>query len=219
MGHTHYWNSGPITPKALAAIARDCEVVCDASGILLAGPHGTGDAQIDDHAIWFNGEKPEHHEAFYIGKGGFNYCKTAQKPYDLCVQACLIVLAHHTNAEVTSDGTEAEWDEAREHCQDCLGYGAEFRLANRRDDTPSPKAAATATKASPSSGTKKPPTLSRKEAAIQDELAWAREALDLDTLEDRNRDSLDFHSIPVSAIRILIRHAFVAGYDAAKAAR
>jgi|GEM_PF-2088854 len=42
-----------------------------------------------------------------------------------------------------------------------------------------------------------------------------RKALGLETLEDRKRDALDFHSISVASIREAIRIAFEAGYAAA----
>jgi hypothetical protein len=53
-------------------------------------------------------------------------------PYDLCVQAVLIVLDHHfeTAFLVSSDGDSDAWDRARELCQRVLGYGKSFSLAS-----------------------------------------------------------------------------------------
>ncbi len=45
--------------------------------------------------------------------------------------------------------------------------------------------------------------------------AAAAKHLGLETLETRKRDSLDFHEIPVWAIREVIEFAFDAGYQAA----
>ncbi len=42
-----------------------------------------------------------------------------------------------------------------------------------------------------------------------------RKLLDLETLADRKRDSLDFHDISVSSIRAIIAAAFDAGVQAA----
>ena len=55
-------------------------------------------------------------------------------PYDLCVQAALIVLKHHLAAAITvsSDGGEPDWERARAACQKWLGYGEEFRLRGVR---------------------------------------------------------------------------------------
>ena len=60
----------------------------------------------------------------------FSYCKTEQLPYDFCVQVALIVLKHHLEAaiKITSDGGDAEWQRARDVCQEHLGYGQDFRL-------------------------------------------------------------------------------------------
>jgi hypothetical protein len=51
-----------------------------------------------------------------------------------------------------------------------------------------------------------------KQAALDAAMEHARHALRLETLDTRGRDALDFHAIPVSAIRDLIRHAFERGY-------
>ena len=44
-----------------------------------------------------------------------------------------------------------------------------------------------------------------------------RQDLDLETLEDRRRDSLDFHEVSVASLRDVIRKAFEAGLAAGKA--
>lgn len=51
-----------------------------------------------------------------------------------------------------------------------------------------------------------------KQAAIDAAMERARHAPRLATLQTRGRDALDFHAIPVSAIRDLVRHAFESGY-------
>ncbi len=51
-----------------------------------------------------------------------------------------------------------------------------------------------------------------KQAALDAAMDHARHALRLETLDTRGRDALDFHAIPVSAIRDLVRHAFERGY-------
>ena len=56
-------------------------------------------------------------------------CKTSYRPYDLCVQGCLIVLSHHIGEarfRVDSDGTSEQWNEARDACQHVLGYGIDW---------------------------------------------------------------------------------------------
>jgi len=60
----------------------------------------------------------------------FGFCKTAYKPYDIPVTACLIILKHHfgSKVNVSSDGESRDWDDARILCQQVLGYGEEFVL-------------------------------------------------------------------------------------------
>jgi hypothetical protein len=60
----------------------------------------------------------------------FDFCKTAYKPYDIAVTACLIIAKHHlgNDIEVRSDGEEKDWIDAMLLCEENLGYGNEFRL-------------------------------------------------------------------------------------------
>jgi len=59
----------------------------------------------------------------------FDFCKTAFKPYDLAVQVCLVIAAHHLDAfTVTSDGSMDEWQDAIAVCQEVLGYGRALEL-------------------------------------------------------------------------------------------
>ena len=71
------------------------------------------------------------HETFSVSPNmeSGNYCKTARKPYDLMVQACLIVIDYHTdNTAITSDGTNADWEEARTFVKDILGYKSTLKI-------------------------------------------------------------------------------------------
>ena len=89
--------------------------------------------------ISFNGKGDHAYETFTVsrlmpgldeGPMVFDFCKTVQMPYDLCVQAALIVLKHHLGRAITvsSDGDDADWEGARQACQKWLGYGEEFQL-------------------------------------------------------------------------------------------
>jgi len=72
-----------------------------------------------------------HRKAVPVAGGRyFDFCKTAFKPYDLAVNACLIIAEHHLkNAiEVKSDGTIDQWRDAMSLCQHFLGYGEDFKL-------------------------------------------------------------------------------------------
>jgi len=63
--------------------------------------------------IRFNGKDDEGHETFMLtpDPSDFNFCKTAQKPYDLVVVAILCLLAHRTDTGVSSDGDRSDWAE------------------------------------------------------------------------------------------------------------
>lgn len=60
----------------------------------------------------------------------FSFCKTAYKPYDILVTACLIIYQHYfgDQVRVSSDGASRDWEDARQLCQSVLGYGKEFQL-------------------------------------------------------------------------------------------
>lgn len=65
----------------------------------------------------------------------FTFCKTAEKPYDGLVVACLIALHHHVpETNVSSDGDDGDWAKGRTFCQDILGYGSEYEFQKNTDD-------------------------------------------------------------------------------------
>jgi len=74
------------------------------------GGSGSGRPIIDNSDIIFNGDaaKDEDHETFQLMKAGngFQFCKTARKPYDRYVKAVLIVANYYAPGalEVTCDG-------------------------------------------------------------------------------------------------------------------
>lgn len=119
MGYTHYWEQKrSLTAdewaeacEAVRAILKDVQHV---QGIALA--NGMGDPgtspEIGATMIQFNGLGDDSHETFTITRkrAAGDFTKTAQKPYDLAVAACLCYFAtiaesHH----VTSDGRGTEW--------------------------------------------------------------------------------------------------------------
>lgn len=87
----------------------------------IKGGDGTGRPIISNSEIRFNGDasKGEDHETFVLEKNGsgFQFCKTARKPYDRYVKAVLLVAKAVAPAavEISSDGDgEAGcWDEGQ----------------------------------------------------------------------------------------------------------
>lgn len=95
MGYTRYWNrtEEPISIDFLADVNR---IIKDSAryGIAIRGADGTGKPELELEIVAFNGnanaEKDLSHESFVLGNEvGFNFCKTARKPYDYVVRTVL----------------------------------------------------------------------------------------------------------------------------------
>lgn len=134
MGYTHYWTfnkpkkgKARLTEKKYQSAVKDCAKLIRAHYIANGGLSGysahTEAGKYD--GILFNGEGSDAHEDFSLRAtykenldsfgDGFNFCKTAQKPYDVVVVACLLILEHHLGdlIEVSSDGYLDDWYEGR----------------------------------------------------------------------------------------------------------
>jgi hypothetical protein len=153
MGYTHYASRPKTLPiRKFKLAAEDCrkvvEALCLEKGFKVQfslddpkPPHFGADS------IRFNGEGENGHETFVIdrvyepyseqpkpsrGEGWIEFTKTARKPYDAAVCACLIVFQHYLGKaySVRSDGNDDDegWVAARAGCQRVLGYGADFTL-------------------------------------------------------------------------------------------
>lgn len=145
MGYTHSWyRPRELEREKFADAVEDCRKVCEASMIPLRGVEGAAEPVFRDFIVAFNGgceplivqcvcdaRSPERPSRAKPG-AWFGFCKTEHLPYDLCVQAALIVFQHHLGAGflVSSDGDSAAWGRARELCQRVLGYGESFSLAS-----------------------------------------------------------------------------------------
>lgn len=116
MGYTHYWNGIDMNrykPRAWEGVARDVVALVDA---------GKSQFELefeDPKPGWVrlngNSAKGLDHESFWISldpnvlaAGGFEFCKTAQKPYDVVVTAVLAVMAE-VGLNVSSDGDADDW--------------------------------------------------------------------------------------------------------------
>ncbi len=132
MGYTHYWSfNAPERKKGAADAAdklykqaiKDCTTVVKAyqknahdwerlSGFTAHAPAGKyGGLQV-------NGKQDAGHESFDLREHfrqaleeSFNFCKTAQKPYDVVVVACLCILKYRLKSlvSVDSDGDQQDW--------------------------------------------------------------------------------------------------------------
>ena len=72
--------------------------------------------EINDNFISLNGEGEDSHESFYLQRTGneeFEFCKTAQKPYDTLVVAVLTIVSDLGYTEFSSDGDDEDLEEGR----------------------------------------------------------------------------------------------------------
>ncbi|MCE9560508.1 MAG: hypothetical protein K8U57_00495, partial [Planctomycetes bacterium] len=153
MGYTHFASRRKRLPlREFKTAAADCQKVVEAlwseKGIRIQFDRDDPKpAHFGDDSVQFNGVGDDAHETFAVerdyrveswncdpkrGEGWFEFTKTARKPYDCAVCACLIVFQHHfgKSYSVSSDGSDDDegWVAAREWCQRVLGYGADFSL-------------------------------------------------------------------------------------------
>ena len=158
MGYTHYWTRPTeLDAKKFTEFANIVRTILDhlpeqtrsAGGyygeapLALAGPEGTGPAQVDEQSVAFNGAGQFAHETFALervftpwhrrqapgpdGRWGA-FCKTDRKPYDLAVCAALIALRRVFGPEVTvqTDGQEGDWQPALEFYRQRFGEEVGF---------------------------------------------------------------------------------------------
>ena len=111
MGYTRYWNQTgkKITQKLVDRVNRIIKD-CENKGIHLGDGTGNNEPIVTMDKIVFNGnaDKGLDHESFVIANGltGFNFCKTARKPYDYAVRQALIAAASEgVIDDVSSDGS------------------------------------------------------------------------------------------------------------------
>lgn len=64
-------------------------------------------------------------DAHVTADGFFDCCKTAYKPYDIVVTACLIVLKYYLgdSIRVSTDGEANDWADGIQLCKCAVGYG------------------------------------------------------------------------------------------------
>jgi hypothetical protein len=129
MGYTHYFTvKEAIHEENWNAFVADVTAIIYNSEAGIAGWDGTGSPELGD-IIRFNGVREMSHETFYLsnGKDGFNFCKTAFKPYDEVVTAVLIRAKYYFGEalSVGSDGYWSEWQAGRDLYERTFGEVAE----------------------------------------------------------------------------------------------
>lgn len=116
MGYTHYWRGKIDASKwgewcdIVNAILVDDSVVNR-----VCREHDRVDElpEVSATLVAFNGKSNDGHETFYVTPmdNDFEFCKTAHKPYDRAVTACLIAMkALMDNVTISSDGRAMDWE-------------------------------------------------------------------------------------------------------------
>jgi hypothetical protein len=136
MGYTHYF-SFKKAPKGKASQSEAAyqKAIADCHRIILTYSNVNGGlsgysahTKLGQYGgINVNGSKEDGHETFVLREHlsqneSFNFCKTARKPYDKVVTACLIALSYRLGGlvEVSSDGDAADWQDGLKLAQKVL---------------------------------------------------------------------------------------------------
>lgn len=115
MGYTHYWKTlkefSPTQWDRLTLATKSIIKQANAQGIKIAGSDGTGKPKISSDSICLNGQgEDDSHETFHLARNPteFEFCKTAEKPYDSVVVSILAKAKEIAgdNIELSSDGGE-----------------------------------------------------------------------------------------------------------------
>lgn len=137
MGYTHYWRWMSVPKQAILAwCVKQMKEIIEASADIL------DDVEVTTASVTFNGIGEQGHESFDFpgttkedpgekGQGAFNFTKTAGKPYDKVVVACL--LAAHRNfpaavLRISSDGGYDEWVNGYNGPGEESGYWLYYRV-------------------------------------------------------------------------------------------
>jgi len=121
MGYTHYWKSENLNEKKFKQAIKSMRLVLKQQKDILEIPK-----KRSSDSLSFNGIEEDGHEDFFLALNlNFNFCKTARKPYDIAVVACLCILEHFCpDAGVSSDGHPDEWLDGLQLAREATGLEA-----------------------------------------------------------------------------------------------
>ena len=142
MGYTHYWRpTRDLTEDEWDNIRQVAKTILkDNHGIILDNePTDSQNLSITYDSILCNGIGDDGHETFYLTRkmrNDFEFCKTAQKPYDKYIVAMLIAVAQITDSiTVSSDGDQSDWLEGLQlYVERCTLNDAPNDYAEFRED-------------------------------------------------------------------------------------
>ena len=142
MGYTHYWRpTRDLTEDEWDNIRQVAKrILKDNHGVILDNePTDSQNLSITYDSILCNGIGDDGHETFYLTRkmrNDFEFCKTAQKPYDKYIVAMLIAVAQITDSiTVSSDGDQSDWLEGLQlYVERCTLNNAPNDYAEFRED-------------------------------------------------------------------------------------
>lgn len=129
MGYTHYWRIDRAADQELYEKAlNDCRKIVQAceEEYNLCNWAGDADTRPDyNDGLSFNGCEDDSHETFSLPAkacdSNWDFCKTARKPYDEVVVACLATLFEYDVASMSSDGYPSELTDGVDLASEVLG--------------------------------------------------------------------------------------------------
>jgi hypothetical protein len=131
LGYTHYFNQNrSFTTFEWEAIRKFSKRIIKVNKDILGDMMGEGGKpEAGKNCIAFNGIGDMAHESFAINrehdvKDRGNFCKTAEKPYDVCVVAvlCFINYVAPGALDISSDGRRNDWMVGLEVSKNLSGY-------------------------------------------------------------------------------------------------
>lgn len=132
MGYTHYWNFNekPSQEKFAELVEGVKQIVATAEEAGIA----IGEQVYESGYFSFNGVDAGAHETFSIDirTQEEDFCKTAEKPYDMAVTASLILAKKifGDDIEIRSDGNWSDWESGQLLYESVYDIQPENVLAN-----------------------------------------------------------------------------------------
>ena len=139
MGYTHYWSlKEKPTRAAWQAYIAAVEAVLDSTATRLAYEYDAPrkPPEVSMAQVRFNGVGDNGHETFIVRPEvtDFEFCKTAQKPYDAEVVACLILANYYLPTfSWSSDGSKRNFQRGLGLAIEAQSAVGEGNLASDRE--------------------------------------------------------------------------------------
>ena len=137
MGYTHYWKHNKQEDGKFEEAVMHCNKILAVKESMLADAFGDNELETSPEQLRFNGRGEDSHETFAVRNenNDFDFCKTAYKPYDVVVTACLTVLSNTLdNFKVSSDGDESDFEAGVSLAEEVTGLKLKNPLERVEDE-------------------------------------------------------------------------------------